>query len=193
MSAAEETGRGVGAVSGPLALHLRGILCAYEGSYDEAEEAFLSAIEAEPEMAGSYVELGLVYACRGEYGKMVGALRRAAEGLPSGVRAYLGEQPLGDGDAAGPQGALGRTPGGIEADGGGTHSLLTSAMSLLAEGRDGEAARVLEEAPAGQLVGRPAVAALLALTYLLCGDGVEADDSGIRRVLAAAEGRACDG
>jgi tetratricopeptide (TPR) repeat protein len=53
-------------ISSALSEHLYGILCAHEGRYDEAEEAFLSAVEAEPELAGSYVELGLVYACRGE-------------------------------------------------------------------------------------------------------------------------------
>jgi hypothetical protein len=80
-------GKGPEATS-PLALHLLGILRAHEGRYEEAGEAFLRAINADPEMVGSYVELGLVYACRGEYGKMIEALRQAVEVGPGGVRAY---------------------------------------------------------------------------------------------------------
>jgi tetratricopeptide (TPR) repeat protein len=82
--------------AGPLALHLLGILYAHEERYEEAEEALLGVVEAEPEMAGSYVELGLVYVRRGEYGKMAEALRKAVEVGGGGVRAYLGEQPLRD-------------------------------------------------------------------------------------------------
>jgi tetratricopeptide (TPR) repeat protein len=82
-------------LKGALSLHLLGILHAYEGRYDEAEAAFLQVVEAEPEMAGSYVGLGLVYACRKEYSRMVEALRRALNVEAGGVRAYLGELPLG--------------------------------------------------------------------------------------------------
>lgn len=57
----------------PLALHLPGVLHAFEGQYEEAGEAFLRAVEAKLEMVGSYVELGLVYACRREYQKIRGA------------------------------------------------------------------------------------------------------------------------
>lgn len=48
-----------GGLAGALALHLLGILRVYGGRYEEAEEAFLRATETEPELAGSYVELGL--------------------------------------------------------------------------------------------------------------------------------------
>jgi len=163
-----------------LALHLLGILCAHEGRYYEAEGAFLGAVEAEPEMVGSYVELGLVYAYRGEYPKMVEALRRAMDVGADGMRAYLGERPLGDipTDA---------TPC-TKADGEGVPSLIT-AMSYLAEGRDEEAAGVLEQVLEGQPVSPPAAVMLLTLAYLLQGESVEADEAGIRRVVAAAESR----
>lgn len=184
----EGAGWGVGAVSGPLALHLRGILCAFEGRYEEAEAAFSGAIEADPEMAGSYVELGLVYACRGEYGKMLGVLGRAAEGLPGGVRAYLRERPLGDATPTASRGAPGPASDDTGEDGRGTHSLLSSAMSLLEEGRDGEAVVVLEKSLEGKPEGQPAFSAVLALTYLLRGEKVEADGAGVRRVPAGAEG-----
>jgi hypothetical protein len=96
VSAAGEIGEGMKGATSPLALHLLGILCVHKGRYEEAEEAFLGAIEADPEMVGSYIELGLVYACRGEYPKMVEVLRQAVEAGSGGVRAYLGRQPLGD-------------------------------------------------------------------------------------------------
>jgi tetratricopeptide (TPR) repeat protein len=163
---------GTEATTGPLSLHLLGILRAHEGRYEEAGEAFLRAINAEPEMVGSYVELGLVYACRGEYPKMIEALRQAVEVGPGGVRAYLDERPLGDLIAA-------RAPGEPEppsASAGGdsesVHPPLASAMSLLAEGRDGEAAAVLEQALEGKPEAPPAVVMLLALTNLLRGERV---------------------
>ena len=53
---------------GRAALHLPGILRAHEGRYGEAEAAFLRVAEAEPQTAGLYVKLGMVYACRGEEG-----------------------------------------------------------------------------------------------------------------------------
>jgi tetratricopeptide (TPR) repeat protein len=176
-------------LASPLALHLLGILHAYEGRYEEAEEAFLRAVEAEPEMAGSCVELGLVYACRGDYWKMAEALGRAVEIGAGGVRAYLGEQPLGDVTAASSPGTQGRAAAGTEGESGGVHTLLTSAMSHLSEGRDEEAAELLERALEDKAGSPRAAVALLALTYLLRGDGVEADEAGIRRV-AAAEGQA---
>ena len=181
MSAAGEMGEGMKGVTGPLALHLWGIVCAHEGRYYEAEGAFLSAIEVDPQMAGSYVELGLVYACRGEYPKMVETLRRAVGVGAGGVRAYLGERPLGDvpTDAT----------ASLKADGEGVPSLVT-ALSYLAEGRDEEAAGMLEQVLEGQPVSPPAAVMLLTLAYLLRGEGVEADDAGIRRVAAAVGGRA---
>lgn len=189
MSAAGEIGELAEEMSGPLALHLLGILRAHEGRYDEAEEAFLGAVETEPEMVGSYLELGLVYACRGEYPKMIEALRQAVEVGSAGVRAYLGRQPLGDLAGAPEPGSYGHTRGG----GGGKSEVVTqlvAAMSSLAEGRDAEAARMLERALGGKLAGPPPLVALLALTYLLWGEGVEADEAGIRRVTVAAKGRA---
>lgn len=177
------------ATSGPLALHLLGILRAHEGRYDEAEEAFLGAVEAAPEMVGSYVELGLVYACRGEYRKMVEVLRQAVEAGSGGVRAYLGRQPLGDLAGAPEPGSYGHTRTG----GGGKSGVVTpllTAMSSLAEGSDEEAAGMLEQALGGKPAGPPPLVALLALTYLLRGEGVEADEGGIRRAAVAAEGRA---
>jgi tetratricopeptide (TPR) repeat protein len=189
VSAAGEIGEGLGVTSGPLGLHLLGILCAHEGRYDEAEEAFLRAVGADPEMAGSYVELGLVYACRGEYTKMVKALTQAVESGSGGVRAYLGRQPLGDLAGAPEQGSYGHTRQG----GGGKSDVATplaAAMSYLAEGRDEEAARMLEHALEGKPAGPPPLVALLALTYLLRGESVEADGAGIRRAAAAAGGRA---
>lgn len=173
----------------PLALHLLGILCTHEGRYYEAEDAFLRAVEAEPEMVGSYVELGLVYACRGEYPKMIEALRQAVEVGPEGVRAYLDERPLGDLTATRAPGEPEHASAGAGGDSESMNPPLASAMSLLAEGHDGEAAAVLEQALEGQPEAPPAVAALLALTYLLRGERVEADDAGVRRVPADAGGR----
>jgi tetratricopeptide (TPR) repeat protein len=185
VSAAGKIGELAEATSGPLALHLLGILRAHEGRYDEAEEAFLGAVEAEPEMVGSYVELGLIYACRGEYRKMVEVLSQAVEAGSGGVRVYLGKQPLGDLTGAPEQGSYGHTR-----TGGGVVTPLVAAISYLADGRDEEAARMLEQALEGRPAGPPLLVALLALTYLLRGESVEADEAGIRRVAVAAEGRA---
>lgn len=134
-------------------------------------------------MAGSFVELGLVYACRGEYPKMVEALRQAVEAGSGGVRAYLGNQPLGDVAGAPKPGSYGHTQRGGE----GKSDIVTplvAAMSYLAEGRDEEAASMLEQALAGKTASPPLLVALLALTYLLRGDDVEAGEAGIRRVAA---------
>jgi tetratricopeptide (TPR) repeat protein len=192
VSAAGTIGEGLKATS-PLALHLLGILCAHEGRYYEAEDAFLRAVEAEPEMVGSYVELGLVYACRGEYGKMIEALRQAVEVGPGGVRGYLDERPLSDLTAARVPGEPKNASAGAGAGSESVRLPTASAMSLLAGGRDGEAAAVLEQALEGKPETPPAVAALLALTYMLRGERVEADDAGVRRVPADAGGRAGDG
>jgi tetratricopeptide (TPR) repeat protein len=157
--------------------------------YEEAEEAFLGAVKADCQMVAAYVELGLVYACRGEYTKMAEVLRRAVESGSGGVRAYLGKQPLGDLAGAPEPGSYGHTRQG----GGGKSDAVTplvAAMSYLAEGRDEEAASMLEQALEGKPAGPPPLVALLALTYLLRGEGVEADGDGIRRAAAAAGGRA---
>jgi tetratricopeptide (TPR) repeat protein len=181
VSTAGKIGEAAEATSGPLVLHLLGILHAYEGRYDEAEEAFLGAVEIEPEMVGSYVELGLVYACRSEYRRMAAALRQAVAIGPTGVRAYLGQRPLGDlpGDAA----------AGTNADGGDVASIGTAA-AYIADGRDAEAAVMLEETLRDKPGGPPPAVALLALTRLLRGDHVEADEASVRRAPVAAEGQA---
>ena len=175
--------------AGALGRHLLGILHAHEGRYEEAIEAFRRAIELDPEMVGSYVELGLVYACRGEHPMMVESLRRAVEVGSGGVRAYLGMMPLGDVADEPKPGSYGHTRRGGE----GQSDVvipLAAAMSYLAERRDEEAARMLEQAIEGKPTSPPPLVALLALTYLLRGEGVEADDAGIRRVAVAAGGRA---
>jgi Flp pilus assembly protein TadD len=172
----------------PLVLHLLGIFHAYEGRYEQAEAAFLHAVKAEPDMVGSYVELGLVYACHGDYPKMVKVLRQAVEAGSGGVRAYLGRQPLGDVAGAPKPGIYGHTQRGGE----GKSDIVTplvAAMSHLAEGRDEEAASMLEQALRDEPASPPLVA-LLALTYLLRGESVEADEAGIRRAAAAAGGQA---
>jgi tetratricopeptide (TPR) repeat protein len=81
-----------------LRLHLLGILRAHEGRYEEAEAAFRKAVEAGPEMVGSYVELRLVYACRGDYPEDAGLAAagrrrqpRRREGVPG--RAAVREPP----------------------------------------------------------------------------------------------------
>jgi tetratricopeptide (TPR) repeat protein len=188
VSTAGEIGDGIEAMSSPLALHLLGILCAYEGRYEEAEEAFLRAVEADPEMAGSYVELGLVFACRGEYTKMVEALKHAVAVGPGGVRAYLGERPFGDLTAAAgaPDASRQAAP---DAEGEGVALLLTSATSYLARGRDDEAVVMLGQVLDGKSENPPALVWLLALAYLLRGEGVEADETGVRRAAAAVAGR----
>jgi tetratricopeptide (TPR) repeat protein len=170
-----------------LSQHLLGILYAHEGRYHEAEEAFLRAVEADPEMAGSFVELGLVYACRGDYPKMAEALTRAVEIGAGGVRAYLGERPLGDVPIAPAPGRRVRALGDSEAEV--VPAVIAEAMTHLAMGRDEEAALILEHELVNKSVRPPAVVALLALTYLLRGEPVEADEAGIRRAAAAAGGR----
>lgn len=57
--------------------HLRGVVCARDERYAEAEESGLSAIELDPKEVGPYVTLASVYACLMQYRKMVGVLRRA--------------------------------------------------------------------------------------------------------------------
>lgn len=177
-------------LSGALSEHLRGIFCAHSGLYYAAEQAFLNALEAEPEMLGSYVELGLVYAHRGEYQEMVEILARAVRIAPAGVRAYLGGSPLGDIPGTKlPGSGLHPRPGAGD-ESGVTPSPISSAVSHLAEGRDEETARMLEQVVQGHPPTSPALVALLALAYLLLGEGVVADDAGVRR---ADVNRDCDG
>lgn len=173
-----------------LSQHLLGILYAHEGRYEEAEEAFLRAIEADPEMAGSYVELGLVYACRGDYPKMAEALTRAVAIGAGGVRAYLGERPLGSIPVV-PAPDVG-VRASTDPEGQAAPVVIASAMTYLALGCDEEAAVILEHEFENEPDRPPAVVALLALTYLLRGEGVEADEGGVRRAAARAGGHARD-
>jgi tetratricopeptide (TPR) repeat protein len=177
----------MGVKGSALSQHLLGILYAHEGRYEEATGAFLRAVEEEPEMAGSFVELGLIYARHGDYPKMTEALTRAVEIGAGGVRAYLGERPLGDAPhAPAPDVGLRAT---IDPEGGAVLAVITSVMAHLALGHDEEAVVILEHELDNKPGLSPAVVALLALTYLLRGEGVEADDAGIRRAAAGPGGR----
>lgn len=171
-----------------LSQHLLGILYAHEGRYEAAAGAFLRAVEKEPEMAGSFVELGLVYARRGDYPKMTEALTRAVEIGAGGVRAYLSERLLGDAPVA-PAPGLGMRAS-TDPEGDAAPAVIDLVMAHLALGRDEEAAVILERELDKKPGRLPAVVALLALTYLLRGEGVEADEAGIRRAAGAAGGRA---
>jgi tetratricopeptide (TPR) repeat protein len=176
-------------LTGALSLHLLGILHAHEGRYEEAAEAFLRAVEANAEMACSYVELGLVYACRGGYARMLEALRRAVGVGAGGVRAYLGERPLGD---IAPEPATDARRSASRDDvgeGEDAPSLIALAISHLAAGRDNQAAAIPE-----LMLGRrpkypPAAVALLALSYLLRGESVEVTGEGIRHGMAPVDAR----
>lgn len=185
MSAGGEIGELAEATLGPLALHLLGILRAHEGRYDEAEEALLGAVKAGPEMAGSYVELGLVYACRGEYVKMAEALGKAVEVGGGGARAYLGEQPLGDA----PDTLMNTAASGHAEP---AHSAAAAAITYLAQGRDREAAAMLKEGLRAREERPPVLVTLLALTYLLSGEAVDVDEDGSVRT-ATPSGVPADG
>jgi tetratricopeptide (TPR) repeat protein len=178
----------MGVIDSALSQHLLGILYAHEGRYEEAAGAFLRAAEQEQEMAGSYIELGLVYARRGDYSKMAEALTRAVDIGAGGVRAYLGERPLGDIPVAPASGVHVRDS--TDPEGEAVPAVITEAMTHLALGRDEEAAVMLEHELDNKPGHSPPVVALLALTYLLRGEGVEADEAGIRRAAAVAGGRA---
>lgn len=185
MSGTGNLEEGVGLPSTALGLHLLGILHAHEGRYGEAEAAFRKAVEADPEMVGSYVELGLVHVCQGDNRRMLDALRRAVGVGPGAVRAYLGEQPLGDLRAepheGEPCGAAGN-----EAQSPATLSAIALAMSDMAAGRDDEAVGRLELVPVGMERGTPPVVTLLTLAYLLRGDRLVADEDCISRAGAPA-------
>jgi hypothetical protein len=84
---------------------------------------------------------------------MVEALRQTVEAGSGGVRAYLSRQPLGNVASAPESGSYGHTRqgGGGQSD---VVTLLVAAMSYLAEGRDEEAARMLEQALAVRHLAR---------------------------------------
>src|ERR1700755_416433 len=125
-----------------LTQHLLGILYAHEGRYEEAAGVFLRAVEADPEMAGSDVGLGLASACCGDSPKMAEALTKALEIGTGGVRAYLGERPLGD--APIPPATDVRARASTDPEGEAAPAAIAEAMTNLALGRDEEAAVVLE-------------------------------------------------
>lgn len=152
---------------------LWGLLYAWEGRFEEAAEALRGAIDADPEVVGSYVELGMVYACLGRYGEMVGVLRQAAGVGPSAVRAYLGE---------GPQlGARRHHPASVEGAKETASRIVMTAASLIASGWDREAAGRLEMAVQIDRSNGPAVM-LLAIAYLLLGeDAAEAGRKSVFR------------
>jgi hypothetical protein len=81
--------------------HLRGIVCAMDERYAEAEESGLSAIELDPKEVGPYVMLASVYACVRQYRKMLAVLRRAVGVDPMALRYSLSAEPQGDDRAAG--------------------------------------------------------------------------------------------
>lgn len=79
-----------------LSLHIQGIYQAQAMLYTQAIESFRQAIEIEPIMVVSYVELGLVYATTKEYRKMFKVLQQGVSISAEGIRAYLSEEPFGD-------------------------------------------------------------------------------------------------
>lgn len=135
-------------------------------------------------MVGLYVELRPVYACLGRPRKMTEALRRAVAVGLGGVRAYLGDWPLGNiyVDAA-----------ASTKDSGNVLPALLTATAHLAHGCDAEAAGMLEQSLENHRSSPPLFVSLLALTYLLQGDGVEANGAGVRRWQSPRKRRAYDG
>lgn len=119
---------------------------------------------------------------------MVEVLRQAVGAGSGGVRAYLGGPPPGDVAGAPEPGCYGHTRQGGEGESD-VLAPIVAALSYLAEGRGEEAARMLEQALEGKPLGPPPLAVLLALTYLLRGEDVEADNTGILRVAAVCEPR----
>ncbi len=164
-----------------LGLHLPGILHAHEGRYGEAEAAFRKAVEVDPEMVGSYVELGLVHVCQVDYRRMLDSLRRAVGVRPGAVRAYLDKQPSGDLRAEPHGGEPGPAAGGNESESPAALSAMTLAMTDVAAGRDDEAVGRLELVPVGRGRETPPVVTLLTLAYLLWGDRLVADEDCISR------------
>jgi hypothetical protein len=152
--------------------HLRGIVCARDERYAEAEESGLSAIELDPKEVGPYVTLASVYACVRQYGKMVGVLRRAVGVDAVALRAYLDDEPQGDDRSAGASRRKVNLPEEVEGAEEISHSLLGVAMSRIASGEDKGAALALEIALQLNPNNCPAVM-LLTATYLLWGKGGE--------------------
>lgn len=152
--------------------HLRGVLCARDEGYEEAEESCLSAIELNPKEVGPYVTLGSVYACVRQYRKMVGVLRRAVGVDPVSLKADLDDEPQGDDRSAGEPRRRVNLPEGVEGAEEISHALLAVAMSRIASGQDKEAVLALEIALQLNPKNSPAVM-LLTVTYLLWDKGGE--------------------
>jgi hypothetical protein len=152
--------------------HLRGVVCARDERYEEAEEPCLSAIELDSIEVGPYVTLASVYACVRQYRKKVGVLRRAIGVDTVALRAYLGDEPQGDDRSAGAPRRRVNLPEGVEGAEEISHALLGVAMSRIASGKDKEAALALEIALQLNPKNSPAVM-LLTATYLLWGKGGE--------------------
>jgi Flp pilus assembly protein TadD len=150
--------------------HLRGIVCAKDERYAEAEESCLSAIELDPKEVGPYVTLASVYVCAKQYGKMVGVLRRAVGVDAVALRAYLDDEPQGDDRSASASRRRVNLPEGVEGAEEISHALLGVGMSRIASGEDKEAALALEIALQLNPKNSPAVM-LLTATYLLWGKG----------------------
>lgn len=82
------------------------------------------------------MEIGLIHASRGEYGKMAGALGKAVKVGGGGLRAYLGEPLLGD--------ALDALTGATAADRRGDRTFICRrSHGVLGTGRDRKAAVML--------------------------------------------------
>lgn len=152
--------------------HLRGVYCARDKRYEEAEESCLSAIELDPKEVAPYVTLASVYACARQYREMVGVLRRAVGVDAVALRAYLDDEPQGVDRSAGEPRKRVNLPEGIEGAEEISHALLSVAMSRIASGEDKEAALALEIALQLNPKNSSAVM-LLTATYLLWGKGGE--------------------
>jgi len=152
--------------------HLRGVVCAKDKRYVEAEESCLSAIELDPKEVGPYVTVASVYACVRQYRKMVGVLRRAVGVDAIALRAYLDDEPQGDDRSMGASRKRVNLPEGVEGAEEISHALLGVAMSRIASGEDKKAAMALEIALQLNPNNYPAVM-LLTATYLLWGSGGE--------------------
>jgi hypothetical protein len=108
--------------------YLRGVGCARDEHYAEAEESCLSAIELDLKEVGPYVTLSFVYACVRQYGKMVRVLRRAIGVDPMALRAYLDDEPQGDDLSTRASRRRVNLPEGVEGPEEISHALLGVAM-----------------------------------------------------------------
>lgn len=152
---------------------LWGLFYAWEGRFEEAAEALRSAVEADPEVVGSYVELGMVYTCLGQYRQMVEVLRQAVGIGPSAVRAYFGEGPQ--------SGVREYHPASVEGAKETASRIVVTSASRIASGHDREAAGRLEMALRIDRSNGPAVM-LLTVAYLLLGkEAVEAGRESVLR------------